>query len=177
MKTTDLFSHIQKEYARPNRFSVTISPPTGLEIPDRLRTLKSISLNCSNAALPGKSIATREVSPGGHPIRKMPHSFQHEDLSCSFYLSEDLTEKKLFDSWQKMIVEEDFQNLGYYSDYIGQITIEKLDLKDNPIGVYDFHEAYPLAVSSATLDYSAKDQIMTLPVTFSYRHWTYRDTN
>ena len=103
----------------------------------------------------------------------MPHSVQFTDITCQFYLSEDLLEKRFYDGWQNLIYDDVWQNLQYYDQFVGTVVLTKTAKSENKagMGTYILHEAWPMVVGEVDQSYSSSDQVSTLPITFAFRHW------
>lgn len=172
-QSADILSTINKSggFSRPHHFEALIFPPQGKINVDGT-DLRRLSMNCSSVSLPGKSIATKELTTGGFLTKKIPHSPQFSDLSVNFYLSSDLLEKSIMDAWQSMIHEDIFGNLSYYEDYIGTIIIHKFKRNSfEPVNSFRFLEVYPLVVGDIEQSYDQMNSISILPVTFAYHYW------
>jgi len=85
---------------------------------------RELNLLCSSVTLPqrnptfmGKQIGT---------VRKsMVHGFTKNDISMSFILLKDLTAQKYFKAWQQLIFNPNDHQMGYYKDYVKNITISQ----------------------------------------------------
>lgn len=176
MRTTaELLANVAAsgQYSRQNRYEVAVTPPRGLSLPGRMDSLGRIEMNCSVAQVPGRSVATREVSAGGTPVRKMAHSPQYEDMSLTFLVSDDLLEKKFFDSWQAMVFEDTWGNLQFPSEYYGVVEVRKTSRRmgEPTTGTWVLHDAWPIIVGPVDLS-AESGAIATMAVTMSMRHWT-----
>jgi len=158
------------EYLRPNKYEATITPPPSVTATSEF--LRRVSVNCRSAVLPGRAIETKEHGQGGFVVRKMAHSQQYTDLSLTFYLSEDLLEKRLFDAWQDSMFDPVYQNVGYYKDYAaGVVTVKPLSRAGRAMPTYKFYECWPLSVNDVQVAYDLDNQVAGLDVTFAYHHW------
>jgi len=171
MDTDTLFSNVTSlsgGFFRPNRFMMNIVPPQPLA---GARTdLLRVSLNCNATGIPGRTIATRDVALGGSMTRKIPHSGLMNELTTTFYMSKDFSEKHLFEAWIDLIYRASDGILGWYSDYISDMQLDLLN-DDITTQAYVFREAYPLSVAEVPLSYDAVNQSGMLSVTWAYREW------
>jgi hypothetical protein len=55
---------------------------------------------------------------------------------------------------------------------VTEINIMLYDAEANVIVTYTLHDAYPFTIGQPVLDWSQKDTILKLPVTFTYKTWT-----
>lgn len=104
--------------ARSNLFRV-ILPSSNLSNSEELNIL------CTRVSLPLKQIATRERVIGPRNL-KLPYAIATDDTDMSFLVLNDYGVKKYFDSWQKMIINEDTNEVNYFRDYARDIRIDQL---------------------------------------------------
>ena len=159
---------IYQGVARPNRFEVTISVPS---FPGFSLFGRAITVLCDAASLPTSAIATQEDTMWG-PNRKMPYNKTYDDLRLSFICTPSMNERAFFDAWQNIVINRDGFTVGYYSDYIGNITITTLDESDIPTYSIMCMECYPLSVNAQELSSAETDTYMRLDVNLAYRYWT-----
>jgi hypothetical protein len=57
-------------------------------------------------------------------------------------------------------------------NYMTQLSVEQLDLDQNPIKRYDIYDAYPTNVSNIELNYDTTDAVEEFTVEFNYSYWT-----
>ena len=169
-----IISSIQRsrDFARPNRFIVDFQLPSKVSASFDNDLL---SLNCASAIVPGRAFDIAETSYSGGYRHKKALSTQFTDLECSFYLSEDLIEKQIFDTWQTFIFDSSYQVSAYPDDYYADITVHKISKgKDDEImASYTFVNAFPINVQDLAQSYESESTIDVLPVTFSYHRWFY----
>tara|TARA_Y100000389_G_scaffold160674_1_gene162923 strand:+ start:70 stop:915 length:846 start_codon:yes stop_codon:yes gene_type:complete len=85
---------------------------------------RELNLLCSSVTLPqrnptfmGKQIGT---------VRKsMVNGFSKNDISMTFILLKDLTAQKYFKAWQQKIFNPNNHEMGYYKDYVKNVTISQ----------------------------------------------------
>ena len=88
-----------------------------------------------------------------------------------------MTQKKLFDAWQEIIINSRTGNVGFFDDYSCSVTISKYSSNvDDPDGsTADYAvrllDAWPSIVGEVQLSHSAGNEVLKLPVTFMYRRW------
>jgi len=109
-------------------YQVVLPPLTGFTSVDGIS--RELNLLCSSVTLPqrnptfmGKQIGT---------VRKtMVHGFTKTDISMSFILLRDLKAQKYFKVWQQIIFNPNNHEMGYYKDYVKDITIEQYAKRPN----------------------------------------------
>ena len=174
-------------FAQPNKYEVLIFPPAklgggqnqnvfgGME---RQSDLRKISLRAQNVTLPGRNLATTQESNVYGPDREIVEGITYaDDISMQFQASSGLDERVFFENWQRQAFNEKTWNIGYYNDYIGTIEMYILDKQDQRRYGIKLWEVFPKTIGSNDLAYDSNDQIMLLPVSFTFRYWTSLDQN
>ena len=172
-------------YAQPNRYEVLILPPAklgggqnqnifgGME---RQSDLRKISLRAQNVTLPGRNLSTTQESNIYGPDREIVEGVTYaDDISMSFQASSGLDERVFFENWQRQAFNEKTWNIGYYLDYIGHVEMYVLDKQDQRRYGIKLWEVFPKTIGASELAYDSNDQIMLLPISFTFRYWTSLD--
>ena len=179
--------HSNEGYAQPNKYEVLILPPaklgggnqtnifSGLE---RQSDTRNISLRAQSVTLPGRNLATGTDNNVYGPNREIVEGVTYaDDISMSFQASSSLAERVFFENWQRQAFNEKTWNIGYYNDYIGNIEIYILDKQNQRRYGLKLWEVFPKTIGANDLAYDANDQLMLLPVSFTFRYWTSLDQN
>lgn len=146
-----------------------------------------ISLSCSEASLPGSSIATHEVNndyPG--VSEKMAYRRLYDDrIDFTFYVDHDYSIIEFFEGWMNYVVGEgstfssaDYRNrdafyrMTYPEDYkTDELYITKferdVDITAGKTLVYQFINAFPISITSMPVSYDSS-QLLKCTVSFSY---------
>ena len=174
-------------FAQPNRYEIIIIPPAKIggggnenifNNQERQSDLRKISLRASTVTLPGRNLSTAQESNVYGPDREIVEGVTYaDDISMSFQASSGLAERVFFENWQKQAFNEKTWNIGYYNDYIGTIEMYVLDKQDQRRYGIKLWEVFPKTIGSNDLAYDSNDQIMLLPVSFTFRYWTSLDQN
>lgn len=128
---------------------------------------RSIQFMCRSTEVPGYQTSTMRGEWQGHSF-KIATGLESSSIMFSFQLSGDANEKKIFDSWKKLIVDEETRLVGYPDDYAVDIQVEMLDLQDNPIYEIWLVDAWPQTVQSINLNRLASDMANSLETSFTY---------
>lgn len=128
---------------------------------------RSIQFMCRSAEVPGFQTSSIRGEWQGHSF-KIATGLEQSSINFSFQLSGDANEKKIFDSWKKLIVDEETRLVGYPDDYSVDIQIEMLDLRDNPVYEIWLVDAWPQTVQSIGLNRLASDMANSLETSFTY---------
>ena len=174
-------------FAQPNKYEVLIFPPAKLggggqqnifSGTERQSDARSISLRAQNVNLPGRNLSTSQDSNIYGPDREIVEGVTYaDDISISFQASSGLDERIFFENWQRQAFDEKTWNIGYYRDYVGEIQIYILDKQNQRRYGIKLWEVFPKTIGSNDLAYDSNDQIMLLPVSFTFRYWTSLDQN
>ena len=174
-------------FAQPNRYEIVIIPPAKIggggnenifNNQERQSDLRKISLRASSVTLPGRNLATAQESNVYGPDREIVEGVTYaDDISMQFQASSGLDERVYFENWQRQAFNEKTWNIGYYKDYTGEIEIYVLDKQDQKRYGIKLWEVFPKTIGATELSYGAMDEIILLPVSFTFRYWTSLDQN
>jgi hypothetical protein len=101
---------------------------------------------------------------------KFPYMTSYGDLSLTFIVSDNMSEKKFFDAWLNWISPTINYNLKYKGDYAVALRINQYDIRNEVSYSVDLIDAYPIAINQMELDWSS-DGHHKLTVTFAYTSW------
>jgi hypothetical protein len=156
-------------FARTSRFTVRINLPTTIVATEMTRQL---TLHCDSVSMPGHDLQAQDVQHGSAPGRMMVQSHDYAgNISASFYLDRNLSERVFFELWQAMCVDKTSHKAHYYDDYIGSMEIFQLDLQNNPVYGMKLSEVYPTTIGSTEYGNANANQVAKLNVEFAYREW------
>jgi hypothetical protein len=93
------------------------------------------------------------------------------DISMTFQASSDLEERVFFESWQEEAWDKGTWNVKYYKDYIRDIDIYVLDVKNTRRYGIRLRECFPKEVGPVSLSYATASDIIKQSVTMQYRYW------
>ena len=136
---------------------------------------RDLQFLCENVALPTKSLSAQEKFIHGVGYQ-MPYRQAFQELSMTFLLTQDMSQKIFFDQWQNKVVDPDTGNIGFYEDYTCKMLIRKFarsaqhfgDVADYEITLFN---AWPSIVAEIQLSHGGGNEIARLPVTMQYKMW------
>jgi hypothetical protein len=163
----DFIGSFKNDVAKPSRFEVSIEPRNLVGLTP-LNT--SLTYRCETAELPSKTYSTLEQKFGSNPIEKYPYQVQFNDLSLTFIVSGDMSEKKFFDSWMEKISPSSSYNMQYKDQYTASITIRQFNSLNQATYAIELIDAYPITVNQLDLDWSSEGY-HKLTVVFAYTYW------
>jgi len=162
--------NLNEGYAVSNRFEVLIFPPTLLA--SAPVDTKDISLRCKDITLPGRNLNTLTDSNIYGPTREIVNGVTYaEDIAMNFIASADLWERVFFEEWQQLAFNDSTWDLGYYNDYVGEVDIFILNRQNERRFGIKLIEAFPKTIQGTALNMETQNEIITLPVSFSFRYW------
>jgi hypothetical protein len=186
---------------KTNKFFVRIFPPA-LMAGDTILNVASRMLEfwCMAVPLPGYTVATHDILRYSYgPIEKKPFTPIFTDITLVFLADAQGIIKKYFDTWQTCIINKDFRDgdikgtsseitargaggsrldpfeISYKSDYETVVEITTFTDAGEKSSVYILQEAYPIMVSDIQLNWGEMNNIMAVPVTFTFFSWFNQD--
>lgn len=165
---TNFLGSFNTDIARTSRFDVQVNVPVVL-LPF-VKTSRRLSFRCQTADLPGRTLATTERKIGTAPARKIPYHSTYNESNLTFLVSDDMSEKILFESWLEAINPTTTYNFNYPANYVADIIITQYDLQNKPSYQVVLEDAYPITVNQLDLDWS-NEGAHKLSVVFAYTRW------
>ena len=152
--------------ARPNLFSVMITAPAGIEIPD------GGQFEVKAAQIPSATIAQIDVPYFGRQIR-VAGNRTFEPWTVTIFNKESFAIRNAMESWMQKInshVGNDLTltNQGYKAEAIVQHFGKNAP---TAIAEYRFMGLFPTEISTIELGWDTNDSIEEFTVTFAYDYW------
>lgn len=183
----DLKATISKKggLARGNRFNVIFTPPKqsllnlnpetiissaisgNFSARNLINDPRDINVLCSSVAIPGRQISTLDYQAEKQTI-KIPYGELHDDITCTFLLTNDYYMKTVFDSWVGSIVDMDQYAVAYKRDITTDVIIQQLDEQNTPIYGVRLEGAFPTTIADIELSNDNENTVQSLSVSFSY---------
>ena len=157
--------HSDNGYALPSRYDVIITSPGEGDA-------RKVSMRCESLELPGRALNTSTDSNmyGIAPEIVDGITFGGT-IAMNFQASSDLEERVFFESWQEMAWDKGTWNVKYYKDYIKEIEIYVLDVKNTRRYGIKLMECFPKEIGPTSLDWAPAGDIIKIPVTMQYKYW------
>lgn len=166
--------------SRDNLFVVTINGPAiGAEFPEG-----DLRFFCRSVTVPGIAAQTLEYQNQGHGhAEKRVTGMQFDDLQVIFMVDSGFKVQQYFHRWVQATV--NYDNRSYYREhrgmqpfevaykdsFAGTVTVDVYgygSLEAKPSYTFKFLNAYPITTGSTELAWENNDQILTLPVAFTF---------
>ena len=163
--------HSDNGYALPSRYDVIITSPAAGDA-------RKVSMRCESLELPGRALNTSTDSNmyGIAPEIVDGITFGGT-LAMTFQASSDLEERVFFESWQEMAWDKGTWNAKYYKEYIKEIEIYVLDVKNTRRYGIKLFECYPKEIGPSSFDGGPASEIVKIPITMQYKYWETLDIN
>jgi hypothetical protein len=163
--------HSDNGYALPSRYEVIITSPAAGDA-------RKVSMRCESLDLPGRALNTSlDSNMYGIAPEIVDGITFGGTLSMTFQASSDLEERVFFESWQEMAWDKGTWNVKYYKDYIKEIEIYVLDVKNTRRYGIKLFECYPSAIGPSSFDGGPASEIVKIPITMQYKYWETLDIN
>ena len=177
-----------EDFARPAHFRFSILPaPIKIGSNGAFNSiftssddLQPVNVLCDSTSLPDIASIPTTASVGEEFPYDIVHDMAYASISASFYVREDMFQKKFFDDWMELTYNKSRGQPYYYDDYTTTVEIYQLkrtlDYK-NLTGDNDWtykntlYNVYPKSIAPLSLDWSSSNAIQKLSVTFHYTHW------
>lgn len=139
-------------------------------------------LLCSEASLPGTSLATAEVKDNFMGIsQEFAHTRLYTDFDFTFYVDNDYNNLRFFEGWIDFISSGSeisdgalpsqsnyYRRMRYPDSYKCQtISITKFEKNFGPTMTYSFMNAFPKLISAVPVSYGGAD-VLKVSVSFNY---------
>lgn len=129
---------------------------------------------CMATDLPSRQIETQERRYSG-PQRLIPYGIIYNNLNVELIEGKNLRMREIIDVWMDMIYGASFELGGsdmptpaYYDDIIGEMLLKVYAKSGEVVRSYKFRDVFPVTVAPSQLSWSGDNQILTIPVEFSY---------
>ena len=176
--------HSNEGYALPSRYEVVIKPPAKINNNQQNifnnagsnTELRKLSLKAESVNLPGRTLTTTTDSNIYGPDREVVEGVTFADeISIDFQASAGLEERVFFENWQRQAFNEETFNIGYYTNYIGEMEIYLLDQQNQRRYGICLKEVFPKTITASSLNYNPANEILKTNVTFAFKYWTNLD--
>lgn len=133
-----------------------------------------------SADLPGRTMQAIERQYNG-PGRQIPIGAQYSSIYLDFMDSQQHEVRWFFDKWQEAIFAStarsvssgDNYRVAYYDDLIvPRLYIDLWDRAGKNTATYEFKDVYPVAINPSQVTWQASNQLLALPVEFTFSEWT-----
>ena len=164
--------------ARDNLFVVTINGGKGnADMPEG-----DLRFFCRSVVIPGLQAQTLEYQNQGHGHNeKRVTNMSFDDLQVIFMVDSGFRVQQYFHRWMQSVVNYDNRDYGreykdmlpfevaYKNKVVGKVTIDAYGYHSQKLAYrYEFNNAYPISLGTTDLSWENNDQVLTLPVSFTF---------
>lgn len=155
--------------ARPTKywFSITEKPQIFTDIKDNLEHL---SFMCKSVTIGQTEVETDSAWFPSYN-EDMPKRVKYGDLSCSFYMTNGMSEYKFFKNWFDGIFNMKSGKLAYKNTITAQVTLAQLDTNGNTKAMWTFHDVFPKSIGQVNFKYDGYTESMNIDVSFSFSYY------
>lgn len=165
----DFRASFRTDFARPARFDVFI--PVPIKLAQQFGFVaRNLLFRCEQSELPGRSFGTLDRKTYGPP-EKQPYLTNYSEVTCSFIVSDDMSEKLFFDSWLELIQPKETFNFAYKTEYAVGMQINQYSVDNQLSYSVLLREAFPISINQLDLDWSNENSHHKLMVVFAYYTW------
>jgi hypothetical protein len=165
---------------RPNLFFAEVTlPPTVAAAAGNNSFNNTFRFRCQATEFPGRTIATNDDISFG-PTTKFAYDVTYNDINLQIIASEDMIERKVFETWMDNIVTKSGTTGGngtggfvrYYNDYAqgGKVTIYQVNDQRLQLAKVDLNGAFPIGMGPMNLTWEEFDSYQRFSVTIAYRY-------
>ena len=177
-------------FARTNMYRVIFTPEN---------SAKEINLLCTSVDMPGRQILSNPRQIGLNS-KEIAYGYGVAEVNMTFYALNDMYSRIFFEEWQRTIVNTEKYEIGYYNDYVKNVTIQALKvgttvqsilnsggnepavfkteqnrqaLTAEDVVTYSLvlENAYPKSIGPMTFSQGA-NELVTFTVVLTYKNWT-----
>ena len=156
--------------ATTSHFEVSLDIPSGLSQYRGQKRQGKIQLMCSEASLPGSSLATHQIDNDFHGVTER-HAYRRiydERIDITFYVdAKNYLPIKFFEDWISFITNEDKRaarsnsytyRVKYPDTYtVAGLSVTKFEKDYANAMTYQFIKSYPLQITSMPVSYDGSD--------------------
>ena len=160
----------------PNKFLVEIhwAPGIAPEIAGAGNQDAATNLYCESASIAGRNLNSLVEIQYGQRREMVYNAPTYTPVTLSFYCSEGLKEKQLFDRWNEYIINsQKGYDVAYYKDYIADMVVKTLDRTGEISHEVIYRECYPKTISAVELNHNTTNATARLTVEIQYSWWTH----
>lgn len=178
LKLSDFKARLS-DFARPNRFSIELNPPSFLLSDLGFTNIDLTNWLAQTATIPARNQGEITLKYHGMEL-KLPGDYSKENLSITFLNDYGFVGRFLFESWMEFGVQKvgdtNERINGLLSIMDSSIVVKQLGRNpEDVLASYRFFNVFPVSISSIDLDMSSSDQVEKFTVGFAYSHFENMD--
>lgn len=161
--------------AKTSHFEVLITPPSAFNLdPEEVRKL---TYRADSVEIPGRTAMTidQRFSNNG-PINKVPYAPLHSDVTITFLLSANMSEKIFFENWMQSMIDTTPKGFGgsfnvkYFDNYKSNVYIRQFDDTGKLRTTIELVDSYPIIMNGVQMGWG-DDSLAKLSLQFAHRYY------
>lgn len=145
-------------------------PTLGFALTGMGDKVEALETYATAVTIPGRSLGAIERMEFGDN-RTLGFKHEHGEFTVTYLLSEDARERYFFELWQNLVYNPQFEQYGYYEDYIGRVEIKNFSASHlKTQSNYQMEEVYPSSIGDISLEMGDGTH-KTIDITFKYRRY------
>jgi len=174
--------------ALSNKFIVRLTPPPKVLSGSggSFTSMADLSFFCTATNLPGKTINTFDHKPYAYgQTVKMPLSRTNDALTTSFFGDSNFVIMGFFHRWLNFIIQDGgeiwnnraYREVAYKEDYATTLEIIGYDYSSSQKVTYTLYNAFPTQIGTVQTGWELTDQVLMIPIEFTYDDMTIEQTS
>jgi len=163
----NFISEIRKsDLSRSNRFEVEFFSPI-----DSTEIGKHVSLMCEDAAIPGLLVPYSPIKIGNWTEPRV-HGIEYfgDNATFTFYCDTKWKVRDYFEDWMTSAANPISKEVGFYQNYVGQVTVHALNRQDQRENSWTLIDAVPRNISLTPVSQS-NESIARVSISMAYKLW------
>jgi hypothetical protein len=154
---------------RSDRFEVVFNLPPGLQGSPGFT--RSLSVYCEEAQIPGLAATNLPIKIGAWTeYRTQNVEFLTTELSFTFLCDEFWSGREVFEDWIALAANTNSKEVGFYENYVADITVKSLSTQDDVLASWKVIEATPKLINLIPVSWSNQGFIR-MSVSFAAKKW------
>lgn len=137
--------------------------------------IRQLSLLCSGAQLPGRSISTTTVNRFGQGFtQQFAVGTRYEEFSLDFYCDAKASNLKLLHTWMDSIFSFDidtYQQVEYSDNYTAPMSLLQYDTQGKQIAEWKFEEIFPVSLPPINFSWAARGSFIVVQAVFGFARY------
>ena len=131
---------------------------------------EKMMMRCESIAFPGQNIETSPDTIRVGPLRSHAFGVNYGPINAIFLCDAKLSERRYFENWHRHIFQTGTFKVGYYDEYVTNMTIEQYNDSDELTYQIVLKEVFPKNITEMPLS-TAAGELHRMSVELVYHHW------
>lgn len=166
--------------AKTNNYAVNITPPAQLVDP----IINDLPFMVNSSNTPGSNFGTDPIRHKGYGLQELrPVQLDFEPITMTIIGDAKGHVAGFLQKWMSLVFNFDESSqrstyqiptemFNYPDEYVGTIDLHLYDIASEVFSTYKLQRAYPVNMGAITLNWGETDNLMLIPVSFTYRSYS-----